>query len=133
MSHGTRVQKSVLSQVKKKKGVEDASSLLFSFSFPGAHIILHNLIDISSIFFLFFFIIRLSVITDQFTSLRKQPFLQIFIVLFPYISLFFHTKTLFTTMPTINHILIVNKTDFCSRNFLKIAGIADFRRKNGIS
>ena len=25
------------------------------------------------------------------------------------------------------------KNDFCSRNFLKIAGTADFRRKNGIS
>ena len=37
------------------------------------------------------------------------------------------------TMPTINHGLIVNKTDFCSRNFLKIAGTAHFRRKNGIS
>ena len=36
-------------------------------------------------------------------------------------------------MPTINHGLIVNKTDFWSRNFLKIAGTADFRRKNGIS
>ena len=64
---------------------------------------------------------------------RKSPFLQILFGLFPYISLFFHTKTLFITMPTINHSLIVNKTDFCSRNFLKIAGTADFHRKNGIS
>ena len=64
---------------------------------------------------------------------RKSPFLQIFIGLFPYISLFFHAKTLVITMPTINHGLIVNKTDFWSRNFLKIAGTADFRRKNGIS
>ena len=32
-------------------------------------------------------------------------------------------------MPTINHGLIVNKTDFRSRNFLKIAGTADFRWK----
>ena len=36
-------------------------------------------------------------------------------------------------MPIIKHDLIVNKTDFCCRNFLKIAGTADFRRKNGIS
>ena len=36
-------------------------------------------------------------------------------------------------MPTINHGLIVDKTDFWIRNFLKIAGTADFRRKNGIS
>ena len=64
---------------------------------------------------------------------RKSPFLQIFIGLFPYILLFFHTKTLFITMPTINHGLTVNKTDFWIRNFLKIAGTADFRRKNGIS
>jgi len=64
---------------------------------------------------------------------RKSPFLQIFIGLFPYISLFFHTKTLFVAMPTIKHGLIVNKSDFWSRNFLKIAGTAYFRRKNGIS
>ena len=64
---------------------------------------------------------------------RKSPFLQIFLRLFPYISLFFHTKTLLIAMPTIKHGSIVNKTDFCSRNFLKIAGTADFRRKNGIS
>ena len=64
---------------------------------------------------------------------RKSPFLQIFIGLFPYISLFFHTETLLITMPTIKHGSIVNKTDFWSRNFLKIAGTADFRRKNGIS
>ena len=49
------------------------------------------------------------------------------------ISLFFHRKTLLTTMPTIKHGSIVNKTDFCNRNYLKIAGTADFRRKNGIS
>ena len=49
------------------------------------------------------------------------------------ISLFFHTKTLLITMSTIKHGSIVNKTDFCSWNFLKIAGTADFRRKNGIS
>ena len=42
---------------------------------------------------------------------RKSPFLQIFIGLFPYISLFFHTKTIFITMPAINHSLIVNKND----------------------
>ena len=36
-------------------------------------------------------------------------------------------------MLTIKHGSFVNKTDFCSRNFLKIAGTADFRRKNGIS
>ena len=64
---------------------------------------------------------------------RKSLFLQIFLRLFPYFSLFFHTKTLLITMPTIKHGSIVNKTDFCSRNFLKIAGTADFRRKNGIS
>ena len=39
---------------------------------------------------------------------------------------FFHTKTLFITMPTIKHGSIVNKTDFCSRNFLKVARTADF-------
>ena len=49
---------------------------------------------------------------------------------FSLISLFFHTKILFITMPTIKHGSIVNKTDFCSRNSLKIAGTADFRRKN---
>ena len=52
---------------------------------------------------------------------------------FSYLSLFFHAKTLLITMPTIKHGSIVNKTDFWSRNFLKIAGTADFRRKNGIS
>ena len=36
-------------------------------------------------------------------------------------------------MPTIKHGSTVNKTDFWSRNCLKIAGTADFRRKNGIS
>ena len=35
--------------------------------------------------------------------------------------------------PTIKHGSIVNKTDFCSRNSLKIAGTADIRRKNSIS
>ena len=66
---------------------------------------------------------------------RKSPILQIFIKLFPYIPLFFHTKTLLITMPTIKHVSIVNKTDFCSRNFLKIAGTAeaDIHWKNGIS
>ena len=49
-----------------------------------------------------------------------------------YFVVFSH-KTLLMIMPTINHGLIVNKTDFCSRNFLKVAGTADFRRKNGIS
>ena len=42
---------------------------------------------------------------------------------------FFHRKTLLITMPTIKHESIVNKTDFCCRNSLKIAGTADFRRK----
>ena len=36
-------------------------------------------------------------------------------------------------MSTIKHGSTVNKTDFWSRNCLKIAGTADFRRKNGIS
>ena len=36
-------------------------------------------------------------------------------------------------MSTIKHGSIVNITDFCSRNFLKIAGTANFRRENGIS
>ena len=45
----------------------------------------------------------------------------------------FYTKTLLITIPTIKHGSIVNKTDFWSRNFLKIVGTADFRRKNGIS
>ena len=61
---------------------------------------------------------------------RISPFLQIFTGLFPYISLFFRTKTLLISMPTIlKHISFVNKTDFCSWNFLKVAGTADFRRK----
>ena len=64
---------------------------------------------------------------------RKSPFLQILFGLFPYISLFFHLKTSLITMPTIKHGSFVNLTDFCSRNFLKIAGTADLRRKNGIS
>ena len=64
---------------------------------------------------------------------RKSPFLQIFIGLFPYISLFFNTKTLLIAIPTIKNGSIVNKTDFWSRNFLKIVGTADFRWKNGIS
>ena len=50
-----------------------------------------------------------------------------------YFIVFFHTKTLFITMPTIKLGSIVNKTGFCSRDFLKIAGTADFRRKNSIS
>ena len=58
---------------------------------------------------------------------RKSPLLQIFIELFPCISLFFRTKL------TIKHGSIVNKTDFCSRNSLKIAGTADFCRRNGMS
>ena len=46
---------------------------------------------------------------------------------------FFHTKTLFITMPTIiKHGSIVNKTDFCSRKCLKIAGTADFRWQNSL-
>ena len=45
----------------------------------------------------------------------------------------FHTKTLLITIPTIKHGSIVNKTDFWSRNFLKIVGTADFRRETGIS
>ena len=60
---------------------------------------------------------------------RKSPFSPIFIGLFPYILLFFHSKTLFITMPTIKHGSIVNKTDFWSRNFLKITGTADFCQK----
>ena len=49
------------------------------------------------------------------------------------IFLCFFTQTLLITMPTIKHDSNVNKTDFWTRNFLKIAGTADFRRKNGIS
>ena len=64
---------------------------------------------------------------------RKSPFLQIFIGLIPYIFVVFHTKTLLITIPTIKNGSIVNKTDFWIRNFLKIAGTADFRRKSGIS
>ena len=64
---------------------------------------------------------------------RKSPFLQIFIGLLSYISLFFYTKTLLITILTIISGSIVNETDFWSQNFLKIAGTADFRRKNGIS
>ena len=100
-----------------------------------------HFLEISSLVFCIFFAQRCviamlktwpsSIFKENF--FRKSPFLQIFIGLFPYIPLFFHTKILFITMPTINHGLIVNKTDFWSRNFLKIAGIADFRRKNGIS
>ena len=63
---------------------------------------------------------------------RKSPFLQVFIGLFPNFSLYFHRKTLLTTMPTNKHGSTVNKTDFWSRNYQKIAGTADFRRKNGI-
>ena len=59
--------------------------------------------------------------------------LHIFIGLFSYISLFFHTKTLLITILTIKYDSIVNKTDFWSRNFLKIVRTADFRRKNSIS
>ena len=64
---------------------------------------------------------------------RKSPFLQILFGFFPNISLFFHTKTLLITIPTIKLFSIVKKTDFWSRNFLKIAGTANFCRKNGIS
>ena len=60
---------------------------------------------------------------------RNSTFLQIFIGLFPYISLFFHSKKIWIIMPTIKHGSIVNKTYFWSRNFPKIAGTADFRRK----
>ena len=66
---------------------------------------------------------------ETFSSGRKcwkSPFLQIFIGLLSYISLFFHKKVLLIIIPTIKH---VNKTDFWSRNCLKIAGTADFRRK----
>ena len=54
---------------------------------------------------------------------------------FSLLSVVFSHKSisLIITMPTIKHGSIVNKTDFCSRNFLKIAGTADFGRKNGIS
>ena len=44
----------------------------------------------------------------------------------------FHTKALFITMLTIKYGSIVNKTDFCSRDSLKIAGTANFSRKNSI-
>ena len=54
---------------------------------------------------------------------RKSPLLQIFIELFPCISLFFRTKL------TIKHGSIVNKTDFWSLNLLNFAETADFRRK----
>ena len=60
-------------------------------------------------------------------------FLQIFIGLFPNISLFFHTETLFITIPTIKHGSIVNKTDLCSQNSLKMAKAAYFHRKIDIS
>ena len=50
-----------------------------------------------------------------------------------YFVVFSLKKTLLITMPTIKHGSIVNKTDFCSQNSLKIAGTADFRRKNSIS
>ena len=54
---------------------------------------------------------------------RKLPFLQILFGLFPYISLFFQLKTLLITMPTINHVSIVNKTDFCKFWFLELSTI----------
>ena len=41
----------------------------------------------------------------------------------------FHTKTLLSTIPTIKNVSNVNKTDFWSRNSVKIARTADFRRK----
>ena len=62
-------------------------------------------------------------------NMPEPPFLQIFIRHFPYISLFFTHKK----VHTIKHGSMVNKTDFCSKNFLKIAGTPDFRRKNSIS
>ena len=80
----------------------------------------------SSVFEKFFFRSRIPEIC------RKSPFLQISIRLFPYISLFFHTKTLLITLPTIKHVSIVNKTEFWSRNYLKILGTADFRRKKTV-
>ena len=64
---------------------------------------------------------------------RKSPFSQILFRLFLHISLFFHTKTLLIAIPTIKHVSIVKKTYFWSRNCLKIAGTAKFRRKNSIS
>ena len=64
---------------------------------------------------------------------RKSPFLQILFGVFLHISLFFHTKTLLIAIPTIKHVSIVKKTYFWSRNCLKIAGTAHFRRKNSIS
>ena len=64
---------------------------------------------------------------------RKSPFFMILFGYFPYISLFFHTKTLLITIPTIKHVSIVKKTYFWCRNCLKIAGTANFRRKNSIS
>ena len=60
---------------------------------------------------------------------RKSPFLQILFGLFPYIALFFHLKTLLITMLAIKHGSFVNKTYFCSRNFLKITGTVNFHRK----
>ena len=52
---------------------------------------------------------------------------------FPWISLFFPTKTLLIAMPTIKYDSIVNKTDFWSWNFLKIARTANFNQKSGVS
>ena len=62
---------------------------------------------------------------------RKSPILQIFITV-PYISLFFHTRTLLTTIPTIKNGSIFNKTDFWSRDFLNIVGTADFLPMNKV-
>ena len=50
---------------------------------------------------------------------RKSPFLQIFIGLFPFISLFFHSKILLITMHTIKHGSIVIKTFFEPGTFQK--------------
>ena len=60
---------------------------------------------------------------------RKSPFFSDFLGGFLHISLFIHTKTLLIAIPTIKHVSIVKKTDFWSRNCLKIAGTANFRRK----
>ena len=46
---------------------------------------------------------------------RNMPEIAVFadfVWVFPHISLFFHTKTLLITMPTIKHDSIVNKSDF---------------------
>ena len=50
---------------------------------------------------------------------RNSPFLQIFIGLFSYMSLFFHSKILLITMHTIKHGSIVIKTFFEPGTFQK--------------